>query len=72
MKELCFTVIIPTRNRVKSLTQAVESVLRGNIRPERILVVDNSSTDDTRRKILALARREPRLRLLAWKKKQCV
>lgn len=72
MKELCFTVIIPTRNRVKSLTQAVELVLRGNIRPERILVVDNSSTDDTRRKILALARREPRLRLLAWKKKQCV
>ena len=68
MKEPCFTVIIPTRNRVKSLIQAVESVLRGNIRPERILVVDNGSTDDTRRKILALARREPRLRLLAWKK----
>ena len=68
MKAPCFTVIIPTRNRAKSLIQSVESVLRGNIRPERILVVDNGSTDNTRRKIMALVRREPSVRLLAWKK----
>jgi len=68
MKAPCFTVIIPTRNRAESLIQSVESVLRGNIRPERILVVDNGSTDNTRRKIMALARREPSVRLLSWKK----
>ena len=68
MKEPCFTVIIPTRNRAKSLIQAAESVLRGNIRPDQILVVDNGSTDDTRQMILALARREPSVRLLSWKK----
>jgi len=68
MKAPSFTVIIPTRNRAKSLIQSVESVLRGNIRPDQILVVDNGSTDDTRQKILALARREPSVRLLSWKK----
>ena len=68
MKAPSFTVIIPTRNRAKSLIQSVESVLRGNIRPERVLVVDNGSTDNTRRKIMALARREPSVRLLSWKK----
>jgi len=68
MKAPCFTVIIPTRNRAESLVRCVESVLRGNIRPEKILVVDNGSTDGTRLKIRALARREPRIRLLTWKK----
>jgi glycosyltransferase involved in cell wall biosynthesis len=68
MKAPCFTVIIPTRNRAESLVRCVESVLRGNIRPEKILVVDNGSTDGTRLKIRALAQREPLVRLIAWEK----
>lgn len=68
MKLPRFTVIIPTRNRAEALIRCIKSVLQGHTRPERILVIDNNSTDDTRKKIRALAGQEPRLRLLAWKK----
>jgi len=63
-----FTVIIPTRNRKDILLRCVQSVLGGRMQPDQILVVDNASTDGTAARIRALARWEPRVRLLRWKK----
>lgn len=68
MKPPRITVVIPTRNRAAPLLRCVESVLTGRTLPEKILVVDNGSTDETRGKIRELARQEPRVHLLGWKK----
>jgi glycosyltransferase involved in cell wall biosynthesis len=41
------TVVIPTLNRAGSLQAALGSVAAQTLRPERVVVVDNASTDDT-------------------------
>ncbi len=41
------TVIVPTFNRDKFLGAAVESLLRQTLRPDRILIIDDGSTDRT-------------------------
>lgn len=43
-----FSVIIPTFNRAKYVTKAVESVLRQPFRDYEIIVVDDGSSDNTR------------------------
>ena len=41
------TVVIPTFNRAKYLPEALESILGQTMRPARVVVVDDGSTDDT-------------------------
>ena len=42
-----FSVVIPTFNRSRLLTRAIESTLAQTIRPGEVIVVDDGSTDDT-------------------------
>lgn len=41
------TVVIPTFNRANLLPQAIDSILGQTLSPERIIVVNDGSTDDT-------------------------
>jgi glycosyltransferase involved in cell wall biosynthesis len=43
------TAIIPTYNRAHLISEALESALRQSRRPDEIIVVDDGSTDDTKR-----------------------
>jgi glycosyltransferase involved in cell wall biosynthesis len=43
------SVVIPTYNRAYILGQAIESVLQQTYRPVEVVVIDDGSTDDTRR-----------------------
>ena len=47
MSNPLITVIIPTRNRVRLLEHALDSVRNQTYRPLEIIVVDDDSTDDT-------------------------
>lgn len=46
------TVVIPTFNRAQYIAFSIDSILAQTARPQRIVVVDDGSTDDTR-KVLA-------------------
>ena len=48
------TVVIPTLNRCSFLQRAIESVLKQTVVPSEIIVVDNGSTDDTKKMISSL------------------
>ena len=54
------SVIIPTHNRRDTLTRALESALEQTLQPAEGIVVDDGSTDDTRR----LVARYPQVRYL--------
>jgi glycosyltransferase involved in cell wall biosynthesis len=45
------SVVIPTFNGGPWIAQAVESVLAQSVRPAQVIVVDDGSTDDTRRRL---------------------
>lgn len=47
-KEL-FSVVVPTYNRAYTVTQTLDSIKAQSHRPIQLLVVDDGSTDDTRR-----------------------
>ena len=56
------TVVIPVRNRVKTVAEAVESVLRQKTDfPFNVIVVDNHSTDGTTEVLRGIASRDPGL-----------
>lgn len=55
-------VIIPTRNRARSLSAALDSVLQQTWRNLEVLVVDDASTDDTAALMNAVS--DPRVRYL--------
>ena len=59
------SVIIPARNERAVIETVVTSVLASAYRPLEVLVVDDRSTDDTAARVVELARRDPRLRLIA-------
>jgi len=59
------SVIIPARNESAVIETVVTSVLASAYRPIEVLVVDDRSTDDTAARVGELARRDPRLRLIA-------
>ncbi len=60
MAEPLVTVVIPTRNRLKYLREAVESVRRQTYLNWELIVVDDASEDGTRNWLRALA--DPRIR----------
>lgn len=58
------SVIIPTRNRAQYLLRTLEAVARQEGAPPfEIIVVDNSSTDDTGGQVLSFAQAHPEVRL---------
>ena len=48
------SVVIPTLNRCSLLQRAIESVLKQTLIPSEIIVVDNGSTDDTKKMVCSL------------------
>ena len=55
---LSFSVIIPTLNRPDDLTEAVRTVLAQTVLPRELIVIDQSRTDDSERRIRELFARE--------------
>lgn len=55
MTDLRYTAVIPTYNAAAFIEQAVASILAQSVLPDRIIVVDDESTDDTERVVRALA-----------------
>jgi chlorobactene glucosyltransferase len=58
------SVIIPARNESAQIETVLRSVLASTYAPLEVLVVDDRSTDDTAKKVSALAATDPRLRLV--------
>jgi GT2 family glycosyltransferase len=56
-----FTVIMPVFNRALYVRQAVESVLRQTLADWELIVIDDGSTDDSRRIVEDLTRADPRV-----------
>lgn len=52
-----YDVVIPCYNRERTVEQAVQSVLSQSLLPERIILVDDGSSDCTARVLLELERR---------------
>ncbi|MGN7468997.1 glycosyltransferase family 2 protein [Brevibacillus sp. SAFN-007a] len=46
-----FTVVIPTYNRAKFIRKAINSVLQQTTKDWKLLIIDDASTDNTRKKV---------------------
>jgi len=58
------SVIVPARNEAAQIETVVRSVLGSAYRPLELIVVDDRSTDETASLVAAIAREDPRLRLV--------
>lgn len=58
------SVLLPTRNRSRSLLRALASVQRQTLSDIEILILDDGSTDDTAKVLARAAARDSRIRLL--------
>jgi glycosyltransferase involved in cell wall biosynthesis len=59
------SVLLPVWNAAATLPECVESLLAQSLREIEVVAVDDGSTDGSREWLLARARAEPRLRVLA-------
>lgn len=57
------TVIIPVRNRAELLPRTLESIAAQTRRPDRLIIVDNGSTDDTPVKARTFMTTHPEMRV---------
>lgn len=57
------TVIIPVRNRAELLPRTLESIAAQTRRPDRLIIVDNGSTDDTPVKAWTFMTTHPEMRV---------
>jgi glycosyltransferase involved in cell wall biosynthesis len=64
MRHPAVSVLLPARNAEGTLEHAVESIRAQTFRAWELVVVDDASTDGTARVLAALARREPRVRIV--------
>lgn len=60
---LKITAVIPTKNRPDDLLNAVESVFNQTRVPDEFLIIDQSPSNESRDKIIALADRYPKVNL---------
>jgi cellulose synthase/poly-beta-1,6-N-acetylglucosamine synthase-like glycosyltransferase len=59
------SVIVTVRNEGASVGALVESLFRGNLPPDEIVIADGGSTDQTLQRLQEIAASEPRLRVLS-------
>lgn len=59
------SVVIPARNRSAVIGRAIASVAAQTFPVHEIIIIDDSSTDSTLAVVRAMARRDPRIRLIA-------
>jgi glucosyl-dolichyl phosphate glucuronosyltransferase len=64
--EICFSIVICTHNRAEILQDAVLSACSQsyNVQKYEIIVVDNNSTDDTKKLIANLQDKYPKIRYI--------
>ncbi|MBY0370373.1 glycosyltransferase family 2 protein [bacterium] len=65
MKRPTFSVILPTFNRARVLAAAIESVQAQSERDWELIIIDDGSTDITRRLVARYAQSDPRIRYIA-------
>ncbi len=56
------TVIVPNYNKSEFLTKCIESIETQTLRPDAVIIVDDGSTDDSRKTIDRLTKRYPDVR----------
>lgn len=61
---LLVSVVIPARNESRVITTVLESVRASRYRSLEIIVVDDRSTDDTAKRVAAVAAQDARVRLI--------
>mgnify|MGYP000278571656 CR=1 FL=1 len=59
-----YVVISPCRNEANYMRQTLDSVISQSIRPEKWVIVDDGSTDDTPRILEDYARRNPWIKIV--------
>ena len=57
-------VVIPTKNRLDDLLRAVESVLVQNVKPDELVIIDQSASDAAREKVTGLLKGCPGIKLI--------
>lgn len=57
-----FSIVIPTYNRINHLKNAITSILQQNFHDFQIIVVDDGSTDDTKKIVTALTATDGRIK----------
>ena len=63
------SIIIPNYNKEKYIEKCVDSVLKQSYMPKEIIIVDDCSTDNSRRTIEKLAKKNETIKLIYPKTK---